>query len=119
MVTPVDPSAMRFADGSTGVAMHNRYPVLQAQVTRRAVDAWERRHRGKQVYFFQRAGYSGRPGSPGFESAQFPGDETVDWQRGTGLPSVAPDMLNRACLLYTSDAADEEDSVDLGGRRII
>ena len=28
------------------------------------------------------------------------------------------DMLN-SCLLYTSDAADEEDSVDLGGRRII
>eukprot|EP00656_Telonema_subtile_P051645 TRINITY_DN7006_c0_g1_i1.p1 TRINITY_DN7006_c0_g1~~TRINITY_DN7006_c0_g1_i1.p1 ORF type:complete len:116 (-),score=40.23 TRINITY_DN7006_c0_g1_i1:37-384(-) len=25
----------------------------------------------------------------------------------------------RNCLLYTSDAADEEDSVDLGGRRII
>src|SRR5664279_6591230 len=25
----------------------------------------------------------------------------------------------RPCLLYTSDAADEEDSVDLGGRRII
>ena len=23
------------------------------------------------------------------------------------------------CLLYTSDAADEEDSVDLGGRRLI
>ena len=23
------------------------------------------------------------------------------------------------CLLYTSDAADEEDSVDLGGRRTI
>eukprot|EP00658_Telonema_sp_P-2_P037643 TRINITY_DN2706_c0_g1_i10.p1 TRINITY_DN2706_c0_g1~~TRINITY_DN2706_c0_g1_i10.p1 ORF type:complete len:133 (+),score=16.20 TRINITY_DN2706_c0_g1_i10:570-968(+) len=27
--------------------------------------------------------------------------------------------LNTCCLLYTSDAADEEDSVDLGGRRII
>ena len=26
---------------------------------------------------------------------------------------------NSSCLLYTSDAADEEDSVDLGGRRII
>src|SRR5664279_3335568 len=26
--------------------------------------------------------------------------------------------LNTCCLLYTSDAADEEDSVDLGGRRI-
>ena len=27
--------------------------------------------------------------------------------------------IDIACLLYTSDAADEEDSVDLGGRRII
>ena len=27
--------------------------------------------------------------------------------------------LSNVCLLYTSDAADEEDSVDLGGRRII
>eukprot|EP00658_Telonema_sp_P-2_P032692 TRINITY_DN24143_c0_g1_i8.p1 TRINITY_DN24143_c0_g1~~TRINITY_DN24143_c0_g1_i8.p1 ORF type:complete len:106 (-),score=24.16 TRINITY_DN24143_c0_g1_i8:35-352(-) len=27
--------------------------------------------------------------------------------------------LLQPCLLYTSDAADEEDSVDLGGRRII
>ena len=27
--------------------------------------------------------------------------------------------LYKICLLYTSDAADEEDSVDLGGRRII
>src|SRR5664280_2813215 len=33
-------------------------------------------------------------------------DETI-WQDG------------KDCLLYTSDAADEEDSVDLGGRRII
>ena len=28
-------------------------------------------------------------------------------------------IKNRGCLLYTSDAADEEDSGDLGGRRII
>ena len=27
--------------------------------------------------------------------------------------------VSQSCLLYTSDAADEEDSVDLGGRRII
>ena len=27
--------------------------------------------------------------------------------------------LNIGCLLYTSDAADERSSVDLGGRRII
>ena len=28
-------------------------------------------------------------------------------------------VLTRLCLLYTSDAADERSSVDLGGRRII
>ena len=28
-------------------------------------------------------------------------------------------MTSRNCLLYTSDAADERSSVDLGGRRII
>eukprot|EP00658_Telonema_sp_P-2_P018040 TRINITY_DN17057_c0_g1_i3.p1 TRINITY_DN17057_c0_g1~~TRINITY_DN17057_c0_g1_i3.p1 ORF type:complete len:128 (-),score=8.14 TRINITY_DN17057_c0_g1_i3:49-432(-) len=28
-------------------------------------------------------------------------------------------VVSNFCLLYTSDAADEEDSVDLGGRRII
>ena len=28
-------------------------------------------------------------------------------------------ILNVFCLLYTSDAADERSSVDLGGRRII
>src|SRR5664280_1851645 len=28
-------------------------------------------------------------------------------------------LVYEVCLLYTSDAADEEDSVDLGGRRII
>ena len=31
----------------------------------------------------------------------------------------AADLRSFACLLYTSDAADERSSVDLGGRRII
>ena len=30
-----------------------------------------------------------------------------------------PDGSYESCLLYTSDAADERSSVDLGGRRII
>mgnify|MGYP003381632231 CR=1 FL=1 len=38
-------------------------------------------------------------------------------QRNT-LSSRVADQ-NIACLLYTSDAADERSSVDLGGRRII
>ena len=32
---------------------------------------------------------------------------------------VLKDELAKGCLLYTSDAADERSSVDLGGRRII
>src|SRR5665648_1272656 len=35
------------------------------------------------------------------------------------VPSNLAAVLYNNCLLYTSDAADEEDSVDLGGRRII
>mgnify|MGYP003380431119 CR=1 FL=1 len=34
-----------------------------------------------------------------------------------GLPDFI--WLSMLCLLYTSDAADERSSVDLGGRRII
>ena len=40
--------------------------------------------------------------------------------RGTQRLSRAVGNLGaRGCLLYTSDAADERSSVDLGGRRII
>eukprot|EP00658_Telonema_sp_P-2_P018890 TRINITY_DN17399_c0_g3_i1.p1 TRINITY_DN17399_c0_g3~~TRINITY_DN17399_c0_g3_i1.p1 ORF type:complete len:160 (+),score=41.77 TRINITY_DN17399_c0_g3_i1:172-651(+) len=34
-------------------------------------------------------------------------------------PTKCNATIGKSCLLYTSDAADEEDSVDLGGRRII
>src|SRR5678816_4015388 len=34
-------------------------------------------------------------------------------------PEITVDRDGEACLLYTSDAADERSSVDLGGRRII
>ena len=37
---------------------------------------------------------------------------------GVGAPAVLTGLLG-ACLLYTSDAADELCRVDLGGRRII
>ena len=35
------------------------------------------------------------------------------------VPRLAGVSLLPGCLLYTSDAADERSSVDLGGRRII
>src|SRR5665648_1029887 len=38
---------------------------------------------------------------------------------GMMMSSQVTRLMTWTCLLYTSDAADEEDSVDLGGRRII
>jgi alpha-glucosidase len=87
---------MVFSDGSTGVTMHNRYPVLQHATTRAAVDEYMAAHPDRQIFFFVRAGYAGSPGSVASENAQFPGDETCDWNPATGLPSIVPDMLNRA-----------------------
>ena len=43
------------------------------------------------------------------EGRQEPMERHRAWQR----------ERNKDCLLYTSDAADERSSVDLGGRRII
>ena len=41
----------------------------------------------------------------------------IRWHRRQS--GVDPLELRSLCLLYTSDAADERSSVDLGGRRII
>ena len=46
--------------------------------------------------------------------------EIVNTAKRTGAQVRGPIPLpTRICLLYTSDAADERSSVDLGGRRII
>eukprot|EP00658_Telonema_sp_P-2_P086115 TRINITY_DN9982_c0_g1_i10.p1 TRINITY_DN9982_c0_g1~~TRINITY_DN9982_c0_g1_i10.p1 ORF type:complete len:252 (-),score=67.14 TRINITY_DN9982_c0_g1_i10:68-823(-) len=75
------------------------------------------------------------PGSPEFMNTPHDGDNATsggfggcggggsydDEDEGNSpyISSLSsPPSLN-ICLLYTSDAADEEDSVDLGGRRII
>eukprot|EP00828_Plagiopyla_frontata_P040816 TRINITY_DN5638_c0_g1_i2.p2 TRINITY_DN5638_c0_g1~~TRINITY_DN5638_c0_g1_i2.p2 ORF type:complete len:103 (+),score=9.54 TRINITY_DN5638_c0_g1_i2:237-545(+) len=44
---------------------------------------------------------------------------TVDYCQTSSQPSCIQCRISYTCLLYTSDAADEEDSVDLGGRRIL
>ncbi len=86
---------MHFADGSTGKTMHNRLVVLFHKATRDAVREFERNHPGRKIFYFNRAGYSGSPGSAKYEFANFPGDETTDWTRSAGLASLTPDMLNR------------------------
>mgnify|MGYP003381553226 CR=1 FL=1 len=46
-----------------------------------------------------------------------PPDEA--WMRAILDPLLGAIEKLHSCLLYTSDAADERSSVDLGGRRII
>jgi sulfoquinovosidase len=87
---------MRFHDGETGIKMHNRYLVLYAKATRQAIRSYERKHPKRHLWFFTRAGYTGRPGSAAFENANFPGDGTTDWTHSSGLASSTADMLNRA-----------------------
>ncbi|MFT3769581.1 MAG: glycoside hydrolase family 31 protein [Minicystis sp.] len=101
-------SDMVFADGTTGAVTHNRYPVLQQEAAREAVDAFVEEHPGREIHFFGRAGYTGRPGSAAYENATFPGDELCDWSKLAGLPSIIPDMLNRAiggAYGFTTDIA--------------
>ena len=86
---------MHFDNGSTGWSMHNRLAVLFHRATAQAVRGFERAHPGRRIFYYTRAGYSGTPGSARFEFANFPGDETTDWSRSSGLASLTPDMLNR------------------------
>ena len=47
------------------------------------------------------------------------GPVDCDLFSGEGSLSIMVNGVYQTCLLYTSDAADERSSVDLGGRRII
>jgi len=61
--------------------MHNRYPLLYMRASREAIDAYERSHPHREIWFFNRAGYSGTPGSAAYEDANIPGDEATHWVR--------------------------------------
>jgi sulfoquinovosidase len=89
-------SGMHFHDGETGAQMHNRLPVFYDAATRAELTAYGRRHPRRRLFFYTRAGYTGTPGNAASENANFPGDETTDWSRASGLASQTPDMLNRA-----------------------
>lgn len=90
---------MVFADGSSGIEMHNRYARLYNQATREAFDEFLAENPDNNVvapWFFVRNGTTGLPGSAAFESASWTGDNTADWSRPSGIGAVIPDMLNRS-----------------------
>ena len=55
----------------------------------------------------------------GLDTATYAGKVLCDAFPDRFVASPVLPALLEACLLYTSDAADERSSVDLGGRRII
>lgn len=88
---------MHFHDGSTGKSMHNRYPIVFHRVTRQVIEDWHRENPDRtEPMFYVRSGYSGRPGSAAYESANWCGDYTSNWSRATGIAAQTTDMLNRA-----------------------
>ena len=94
---------MHFANGQDGQTMHNLYPVLFQQLIDETVEAYRLRHPSRSFFRYNRAGFTG---SADHEVAVFPGDETTDWGKASGLGSLAPDMLNRAiggAYGYTTD----------------
>ena len=61
--------------------------------------------------------YKRQPYGNRFPLEKFHGKDLLFVVGGIALPPLRCLIWN--CLLYTSDAADERSSVDLGGRRII
>jgi alpha-glucosidase (family GH31 glycosyl hydrolase) len=86
---------MIFHSGETGRSLHNKLSTLAAKKTARVVDAYEQTHPGRDIVYFTRSNYSGRPGSPAYEHAQFLGDNTQSWDALSGIKAVIPDILNR------------------------
>ena len=67
------------------------------------------------VYKRQHPGFAVRRSGPARLCSADPPRRDAELPDTLGCPFVRP----CSCLLYTSDAADERSSVDLGGRRII
>ncbi len=90
---------MTFHNGQPVETVHNAYPVYYHRAARAALDSYAAEHPGFKPFFYVRSGYSGLNGDEGVIGSTpsvFPGDETTDWSKGSGIPSVIPAMLNLA-----------------------
>jgi alpha-glucosidase (family GH31 glycosyl hydrolase) len=74
------------ADGSSGLARHQRYPVECQRLNRELFDQWQAKD-GVERLFFVRSAWLG---SPSLVSVVWAGDQQTDFSEGDGLPSVIP-----------------------------
>jgi alpha-D-xyloside xylohydrolase len=82
------PSAGVYASAQPGAVEHNRYPLLYARATYQAAIA----AKPDYVSFARSASL----GAQSYLRLNWPGDQSVDWSRSTGLPSQIPAMLSAA-----------------------
>ncbi len=86
---PID---VRLASGEDGITAHNAWPVHWARVNAQAVAA---RGRTGEIVWFMRAGYSG---VQGYCPLLWAGDQSVDFTRHDGLPTVICAALSSGLL---------------------
>lgn len=98
--TPVD---VETHDGEDGLAHHNRYPLLWAELNRELFD--EERPDGDFVFFSR----SGGPGQQKHTPVFWTGDSNTDFERWDGLPS------NLRGLLTAGLSGMSVWTVDVGG----
>ncbi len=72
------PTDARLASSEDALAVHNRYPVDWARMTRQLLP--------HGLYFMRSAWLHSQP----FAHVIWPGDQQTDWSDGDGLPSVIP-----------------------------
>jgi alpha-D-xyloside xylohydrolase len=82
------PASAILADGSSGLQTHNRYPLLYAQ------HAWEHASSLRPDGDFLLFARSGFAGAQKYQSLQWPGDPTMQWEAPAGLRSLVPAALS-------------------------
>src|SRR5664280_3184323 len=97
----------------TGDTLEEARSFLELLRAERVIDTQTYRRRLGQI-----SCAVGRHGHYRMESLELEHACRVAWRQSNRCIGRLP-WKTLICLLYTSDAADEEDSVDLGGRRII
>lgn len=83
----IPPDAV-LADGSSGAAAHNRYPLLYARA------AWESASSIRPDGDFALLVRSGALGAQQYQSLQWPGDAVMRWEGPDGLQSIIPAALS-------------------------
>ena len=82
------PTDAVLASGEDPARLHNRWPVLWAELNREAV---AEAGLAGEIVFFTRAGYTGTAAA---SPLLWTGDQHVDWSEDDGLPAVIPAMLS-------------------------